>query len=243
MVMRLARKACLVVALAAGVTAATASDLADFNAAMETVEARNRTAIGELQADDPALAARSLDQLRADWQKLTERFGGHPPAAFKSDRAYGIAMTDIGARLITADLMIKTGHPAVARAALQALRDDLYQLRKSAGIVVLSDCIRDSGTLLKALTNYDPDKLDWDNAQIRADIAAKGAGYDHALAGCDALAGASLRKQDNFRHLIDGARQAVALIEKAIATRDGKLLQEIFTRLRQTDKMLQARFG
>jgi hypothetical protein len=207
------------------------------------VEAHNRTAIDYLHAGDVVLAAREVEQLRMAWRKLNNRFAGNRPAAFKDDRNYGIAMTDIGTRLVTADLMIKTGHSDVARTALNALRNDLYKLRKSAGIETLSDCIRDSGTMLHALTGYDPDEIDWDNAQVRADIAAKGAGYSHALAGCDALAGGPAHSDDDFRHLIDNGRKAAALIEKAIATRDGKLLQQIFTQLHAVDKVLQARFG
>jgi hypothetical protein len=242
MLLRTACMACLVMILAVSAVA-RASDLTDFNTAVEAAEAHNRAAIADLGASNVALAARELGQLRTAWRALDDRFAGKPPDVFKGNHYYGIAMTDISARLVTANLMINSGHPHVAREALQALRNDLYNLRKSAGILVLSDCIRDSGTVLDALMVYDTDKLDWNNPQIRADIAAKGAGYGHALDRCDAMAGTSGRNKDDFRRLIDGARKSVALIAKAIATHDGKLLRHIFDQLRAFDKGLEARFG
>ncbi|MGH9485935.1 MAG: hypothetical protein ACRD1F_12850 [Terriglobales bacterium] len=222
---------------------ARARDLADFNTAVEAAEAHNRVAIGYLRTGNVALAERALERLRAAWRQLNAEFAGKTPTVFKGDAYYGIAMTDISARLITADLMINSGHPQVAREALEAVRDDLYKLRKSAGVVVLADCIRDSSTALDALMEYDKRDLDWNNPQVRADLAAKAAGYAHALATCDALASPALRQEGEFRRLIDGAKEGLALIPKAITTSDTKLLHRVLIQLRSFDNLLEFRFG
>ena len=46
-----------------------------------------------------------------------------------------------------------------------------------------------------------------------------------------------------FRRLVDGAKASLALIPKAIATRDGDLLHRMLIELRSFDNLLAFRFG
>jgi hypothetical protein len=57
------------------------------------------------------------------------------------------------------------------------------------------------------------------------------------------MADASVRKTPEFRRLVDGARAGLALIPKAIATRDTNLLHRILIELRSFDNLLAFRFG
>ena len=84
-------------------------------------------------------------------------------------------MTDIAMRLITADMMLKSGHPDAARQSLDAIRGDLYDLRKSAGVAVLADCVRDANTAMDALMVYNDRALDWSKAETRDGVASKAA--------------------------------------------------------------------
>src|SRR5579862_73961 len=189
-------------ALALGGTAinssAAAGELADFNAAVEKAEAHNRVAVGYLRTGNIDLASVEVDRLRESWAKFNERFAGKRPAIFDGNGYYIIAMTDIATRLITADLMLHTGHPDVTRQALLAIRNDLYKLRKSAGIVVLADCIYDANNAMDALMGYNNRDLDWNNAETRAGIADNAAGYGSTLDRCDAMADPGLRQTPEF---------------------------------------------
>jgi hypothetical protein len=239
-----ARAAILVLALSAGATApAMAGDLADFNAAVEAAEARNRVAIGYLRTGNGDLASVELDRLRAAWRDLTTRFAGKPPDIFDGNALYGIVLTDISARLVTADLMFKSGRLDVARQALQAVRGDLYRLRKSAGIVVLADCIRDSHEALAAFMDYNKRKLDWSKPDVPFNIAGRSAVYGYVLNRCDGIAKPAVRKDPNFRRLVDEAKQALTLVPKAVATHDAPLLHRVLIQLRSLDNLLAFRFG
>ena len=149
-------------------TPAHADDLADFNAAVEAASAHNRVAIGYLRTGNVDLAGLEVDRLRAAWAKVAER---KRPAAFDDNKLYVAMMTDIATRLVTADMMLNMGKPEVARDALLGIRDDLYTLRKSAGIVVLADCVRDANEAMDRLMVYNDRALDWDKAA--SDLAAK----------------------------------------------------------------------
>ena len=131
-------------------------------------------------------------------------------------------LTDISARLVTADLMFKSGRPEVVRQALEAVRGDLYRLRRSAGIVVLADCIRDSNNAMVALLAYDKHDLDWSKPETGVGLAGKAAIYGYVLGRCDEIASEKVRKDAEFRRLIDGAKESLAHIPKAVETHDSQ---------------------
>jgi hypothetical protein len=236
-----ARIACLAFVLIAG--AAKADELADFNAAVEAAEAHNRVAIGYLRTGNIDLASLEIDRLRVSWGKLNERFAGKRPAIFDGNKYYVVAMTDIATRLVTADLMLNINHSDVARQALLAIRNDLYKLRKSAGITVLADCIYDANATMDALMGYNDRDLDWSKPEIRHDIASAATAYGALLDRCDGIAGQTVRQNPEFRRLIDGAKASLMLIPKAIATRDSDLLHRVLIELRSFDNLLSFRFG
>ena len=242
MLVSVARTAILVLALLAGNGFAMADDLSDFNAAVEKAESHNRVAIGYLRTGNIDLAWIEFDRLRDSWSALQQRFAGNRPQAFDG-KHYVTAMTDIAMRLITADMMLKTGHPEVARQSLDAIRGDLYDLRKSAGVTVLADCIRDANTAMDALMVYNDRALDWTKAETRDGVASKVSSYAAILDRCDGIADDPVRKAGEFRRLIDGAKASLTLIPKAIASRDSGLLHRVLIELRSFDNLLAFRYG
>jgi hypothetical protein len=243
MLFRLARAACLVLALLSGGAVAKADDLADFNAAIEAAAAHNRVAIGYLRTGNSDLASLEIDRLRAAWGELATRFSGKRPAAFDGNVLYAKTLVGISARLVGADLMLKSGRLDSAQQSLEAIRDDLYALRKSAGVVVLADCIVDSNKAAATFMAYDTPELDWSKPGIGRAIAEKAAAYAGVLNRCDALASEAVRKEPEFRRLIDEARNELAKVPHAVENRDTSQLHRIVGSLRAIDNLLAFRFG
>ncbi len=181
-----ARIACFVLVLSG--CAASADDLADFNAALESASSHNRVAIGYLRTGNADLAALEIERLRDSWTRLVERFSGKRPEAFDGNQLYGNLFTVVSARLVGADLMLKTGRLDAARHSLDAIRGDLYDLRKASGIVVLADCVRDANVAMDVLTAYDDRAFDLNNIETRKEIAAKASSYGSTLGRCDGIA-------------------------------------------------------
>jgi len=236
-----ARVACLVLVLSGSME--RADDLADFNAAVESVSAHNRVAIGYLRTGNADLASLEIDRLRDSWNRFSERFSGKRPAAFDGNGLYGKLFTAVNARLVGADIMLKTGRLDAARDALDSVRGDLYELRKASGVVVLADCVRDANATMDALMVYNDRALDWDNSDIRSGLVQKANGYGTLLIRCDEIAGATVREAPEFRRLVDGAKASLLLIPKAIATRDADLLHRVLIELRSFDNLLAFRYG
>ncbi len=236
-----ARIACFVVVLSG--CAASADDLADFNAALESASSHNRVAIGYLRTGNADLAALEIERLRDSWTRLVERFSGKRPEAFDGNQLYGNLFTVVSARLVGADLMLKTGRLDAARNSLDAIRGDLYDLRKASGIVVLADCVRDANAAMDALMAYDDRALDLNNIETRKEIAAKASSYGSTLGRCDGIANETVHKSPEFRRLVDGAQASLGLVSKAVATRDTDLLHRVLIELRSFDNLLAFRFG
>jgi hypothetical protein len=232
-----------ILALALWTTTAFAGDLTDFNAAIETASAHNRVAIGYLRTSNTDLASLEIDRLREAWGVLAARFAGNRPDAFDGNALYGTLWTTASARLVGADMMLKTGRPEAVADALNGLRADLAALRKSSGIVVLADCVRDANAIMDALMVYNDGAIDWTKAETRFGIANKASIYGYELERCDGMAGESVRTAPEFRRLVDGAKVGLALIPTTIATRDADLLHRVLIELHSFDNLLAFRFG
>ena len=231
-----AAQALLMLFLLAAAAAFAADD--DFSAAIDAVGKQNRAAIGALENRNVELAELELDRLRAAWRQVSER---KRPDAFKNSALYTTVMTDVATRLISADMMLKFGRPDVARTALLGIRDNLYDLRKSAGIVVLADCVRDANSAMEALAAFEehaPDVVKGDTA----DLTDKAKRYGDTLTHCDAIAG-PVRDDPAFRHLIDNAKANLALLSEAATARDAVRLRRALNELRSLDTLMALQFG
>jgi hypothetical protein len=238
---RLARSAIFIVTFWCG--AALAGDLANFNEAMEKVASHNRVAIGYLRTGNIDLASLEIDRTRQAWGALQQRFAGRRPDPFEGNRLYGRTFTGVSARLVGAELLLNAGRPDAAMDSLNALRGDFYELRKASGIYVLADCVRDANTAMDALMVYNDRGLDFSKAETVYDIAGKGSIYGHVLERCDGIAGEPIHSEPEFRRLVDGAKASLALIPKAVETRDADLLHRVLIELRSFDNLLAFRFG
>jgi len=243
MIFTFSRNALLALILIAGVATAEADDLSDFNAAVAAAAAHNRVADGYLRTGNTDLAALELERLRDSWSELTQKFGGKRPAAFKDVTLYTTTLLKISTGLVAAEMMLQSGRPEAARTALDGMRRDLYDLRKSAGVVVLADCIRDANGIADALMVYNDRKLDWSNPDTAAGLSARTADYLKTLDRCDSIAEPGVRSSPEFRRLVDGARAGLGLIPNAIATKDADLVHRVLIELRSFDNLLAFRFG
>jgi hypothetical protein len=219
---------------------ARADDLADFNAAVEAASAHNRVAIEYLRNGNTDLASLELDRLRDAWAKVG---AGRRPAVFAGDPLYTVVMTDIATRLVTADLLINVGRPENARDALLGVRKNLYDLRKSAHIVVLADCVRDANEAMNNLMSYDARPQDFGKPEFDKGLAQNAEAYGDIFLRCEGIAPDATRRNPEFRRLVDGAQASLAKIPAAISDKDADLLHRLLGELRSFDHLLAFRFG
>jgi hypothetical protein len=239
-----ARLVCLIVVLVGGLAdSRAAGDLAEFNAAVEEISAHNRVAVGYLRTENVDLASLEIDRMRNAWVTFTERFAGNRPGVFEGNPHYSNLFTAVNARLVGVDLTLKTGRLDAARNGLNAIRKDFYELRKASGVIVLADCVRDANAAMDQLMVYNDRAIDWIRPETGSGVAGKASAYGSLLERCDGIANESIRRSPEFRRLVDGSKASLALISKAIETRDGDLLHRVLIELRSFDNLLDFRFG
>ncbi|MBV9955052.1 MAG: hypothetical protein JOZ70_07360 [Pseudolabrys sp.] len=220
-----------------------ASEYSDFNAAMERIAAYNRVAVGYLRTGNVDLASLELDRMREAWAAAAARFAKPPDALASNSHLYLTTMTEVNARLVAAAIMLGSKRPEAARDALSSVRTLFYDLRKANGIVTLADCIKDANDAMDALYFYNDRAIDWSKSETRFGVANKASIYGYLLERCDGMAALETRSSPEFRRLIDGAKAGLALVPKAINTRDGELLHRILIELRSFDNLLAFRYG
>ena len=86
-------------------------------------------------------------------------------------------------------------------------------------------------------------ELDWSKPETAAQVTEKSTAYEKTLDRCNATAADAVRKEPEFRRLIDGAKEGLALIPQAVKTRDTALLHRVLIQLRSFDNLLAFRFG
>ncbi len=230
-------------ALLAGLGVARADDLVLFNDAMEDVAAHNRVAIGYLRNENFDLAAVELERMKDSWSAFAEKFGGNRPAPFRDNKLYVTMLVDVPTRIVTALIMINFGRPQIARSSLEAIRQEMSEVRRASGVTVLADCVLDSHAAMEALSIYRDTEPDWNEAATSSDIAAKADAYRAVVKRCDGMAPDAVRSNPEFRRLIDGIAASLTFVPKAIATRDRDLLHRVIIELRSFDNLLAFRYG
>jgi hypothetical protein len=231
------------VVLLAGGNAARSDDLALFNAAMDDVASHNRVAIGYLHNENLDLAAVELERMKDSWGAFAERFSGNRPEPFRDNKLYVNMLVDVPTRIVTALIMINFGRPDIAGNSLEAIRDEVSEVRRASGVEVLADCVLDSHGALEAFAVYRNKAPDWNEPATPTDIAAKADAYGTAVKHCDATAPEAVRTNPEFRRLIDGVVASLAFIPKAIAEHDRDLLYRVIIELQSFDNLLAFRYG
>jgi hypothetical protein len=222
--------------------AAQADDLAAFNAAVEAAMRHHRVALGYVRTGNADLAARELERMNAAWNALIDRFGSDRPAALRDNAMYGTVLTDVATRIATIHIVIDLGRLDAAQASLAAIRHSLRAMRRASGIDVLADCVLDANGALDALLAA-RDGADWSEPAARGRVLIAAAVHAEHLKRCDAMAGAEVRRDGEFRRLIDGALASLAQVAQAAEARDPDLIHRLLIELRAFDNLLAFRFG
>lgn len=220
---------------------AWANDLSDFNAAVEAAAAHQRVALGYLRSGNIDFAAIEIDRMRTAWARVTAL--KRPAALNRDPQLYTTTMLDVSTKLVGVSIMIDTGRPDAARKSLEDIRAELSALRKANGVVVLADCILNANAAMDKLMVFNDATLDWSKPETASSISGAAASYQRELNRCETIAEADLRGTAEFRRLIDGAKDSLAQIPKAMSERDTDLLRRLLIELRSFDNLLGFRYG
>jgi hypothetical protein len=186
----------------------------------------------------------NLDLAAIELERLSERW--------RSDRRAAEAGADapLAAALGQTESLIQASLQAVdARDTEQALARieeagaPLQAWRKANGIRLFSDCIGEISAAYDALDRHRVRAPELGDAALAAAIHAQAERVAQALVACDREAPAELRKDPEFRRLIDGMAASLQQVPQALAGHDGAYLHRLLIEQRSYERLLAFRYG
>ncbi len=126
---RLRHLACIAfIALVQIAAPACADERDDFHGAVERALAQHRIAMQVLETRSQAETAAEVQELRAAWQAIGERFAADRPAAFADDPDYSGLFMQVDMSFVGLLLVIDLGNRDAAREALLSIGQTLASL-------------------------------------------------------------------------------------------------------------------
>jgi hypothetical protein len=132
-----------------------------FNSAVEQAYAAYRKALFQTNMKDAEKSAKANEMFITRWSSIIETYKEQPPEVFSADPKWADTLSSIEEIASTSAGQIKDGELAEAHETLEAIRDELSDLRKRNSVVVFSDHINNYHEVMEGLLvgGYNPDKM------------------------------------------------------------------------------------
>jgi hypothetical protein len=222
---------------------AAASELSDFNAAVDAAMDHRRAALFYLRTENPMVAEIELESADERWAAVVARWGETPPDAFADEADWAGELAAVGAALETAQQAAAGGDAKAAAAALEPVGPRLSRLRAEAGVIVFADRVAEANRAMDALWVYRREPIDWADAAQVDDLRARTAVTAYLYGKLKETAAADIAEDPEFARLVDGTLDALGLMWGAIDMQEETAVINILREIRSFDDLLWLRFG
>lgn len=229
---------------ALGANGAAASEISTFNEAVADAYGHYRQAVYYLRRSaSPDTAALELESFIEKWRVVVAGYGGSPPDAFADDPQWRVSLDGIAARAGKALAALDEDDPDTAQKALGPIRAILGDLRRRNGVFVFADRVGELTAAVDEFAKFRRGLKDFsDTGQVDA-LARKTAVVAYLLDRLDREAPGNIAREPEFRRLLDGARESLDKVWKALETGNLRLMQIGVGEIRSYERMLFLRYG
>lgn len=211
----------------------------DLRALIEGFQSHRRVAIGYLRTQNGDLGAIEIERLRDRW--TTDRGKLSPVTVADANLAAALARTE---GLVADSLKaVDGGNVEHARELLEDAAKPLNEWRKANGVRMFSDCIAEITAAYEQLDGYRRDRPDLTDRSTVDKIVSYSGGAMAALDRCNREAPEELRREPEFRRLVDGMLSSLRQMSAAAHARDGARLHRLLIEQRSFERLLSFRFG
>ena len=237
MLVRIALLAALQVWLCAG---ALARDLSpDLRVLIEGFQAHRRVALGYLRTQNGELGAVEIERLRERWTADRRKLA--PSTA--GDAAVAAALARTEGLVADSQKAADDGDAERARMLLDRAAGPLDAWRAAKGIRLFSDCIAEITVAYEQLDRHRLNRPDLADPSVAESILGQSNRTIAALERCDREAAAAVRREPEFRRLIEGMLASLRQMPEAARARDGAHLHRLLIEQRSFERLLSFRFG
>lgn len=224
---------------AAAISVATPAH-ADGAAAIDEAYGAYRSASNYLRTENAGLAMLDLGAAIDAWKTVAD---APAPAALAKDPRYANDVARIGAALNDGMAKAENGDTKAALAAIEPVREILFDLRRRNGLDTYPDCITELNAAMEDIYVYRRPEPDMSKPAVVDGMRSASARYQKLLAKCRSMAPASVAGSDEFKRLFDGTEKSVASMFPAIESGSANAVINVIRELRSFDRIVFFRFG
>ncbi|MGI9536328.1 MAG: hypothetical protein ACR2PB_04605 [Desulfocapsaceae bacterium] len=135
-----------------------------FNSDVDQAYAAYRKALFQTNKKDAEKSGKANEMFIKQWLSIKEAYSNKPPEVFSSDPEWADTLSSIEEIAQKSAGQIQDGQLAEAHETLEAIRDELSDLRKRNSVIVFSDHVNNYHEVMEGLliAGYTPDKINED---------------------------------------------------------------------------------
>ncbi len=178
----------------------------------------------------------------AHWQPLIAQYSSQPPEVFGSDSEWQSTLSNIEMIAVKSAAQIKEGQLAEAHETLEAIRDELTELRRRNSVIVFSDHINNYHAVMEGLLGggYSPDKID---EQAVEEIGGQLAVLSYLAEAIKENAPVEYRENQRYQQLEKALFGSLKALEEAIDKGNPESISKSINNLKPAYAKLFVNFG
>jgi soluble cytochrome b562 len=216
---------------------------AEFDRAVADASSHYRSAMFYLRTKNTDVAAIELMLLQQKWREVMQRFASSPPTTFAKDSLWHSTLTGIAGNIDRAIAATNKGDLDRSRQDLMEIRRSLSRLYQRNGVPYYPDRIDELRAAIARLARYIKNPPNFSSAEQTAAVTRATAAVADLTRKCREHAPPEYRESEEFRRLVQGMLESVALVKGAIEQKNVKGVRDNIRAVRSYDEILFLRFG
>jgi hypothetical protein len=213
-----------------------------FNSDVEKAYAAYRKALFQTNKKDAEKSGKANEIFIQQWMQIKQTYATKPPEVFSSDPEWKSTLTNIEEIAVLSAGQITEGHLAEAHETLEAIRDELTDLRKRNSVIVFSDHINNYHEVMEGLLEggYTPEKID---SQTMDKLQGQIAVLEYLAAAIKENAPLKYREDQQYQKLETGLLGSLEDLNKALESKDPVSISKAINMLKPAYAKLFVNFG
>ena len=213
-----------------------------FNAEVEQAYAAYRKALFQTNMKDAEKSGKATEMFLTQWSSIIEAYNEQPPEVFSTDPKWADTLSSIEEIAVKSAGQIKDGEVAEAHETLEAIRDELSDLRKRNSVVVFSDHINNYHAVMEELLvgGYTPDTI---NEAALVEIRGQLAVLNYLAEAIRDNAPQKYRSDQMYEKLEAGLFASLDGLQNALESNDPKGVSKAIKMLKPAYAKLFVNFG
>ena len=213
-----------------------------FNADVDTAYAAYRKALFQTNQNDAEKSGKATESFQSQWETIIEAYGSHPPEVYSSDPKWNETLTDIEKIAEKSSSLIKEGQLAEAHEHLEAVRDNLSDLRKRNSVIAFSDHINNYHQVMEGLlkVGVTPEKI---NESAMNEIRGQLSVLQYLAEAIKENSPPKYNDNEKFQQLQKGLFTSLDALDKAVDAQNPEAISKSIKMLKPAYAKLFVNFG